>query len=175
MTLPPHPATGLLVVLMLASFAAPITRGEIHAIRASVRASAPRRDSFKMGTSKNPQGREITMNSVTLLCDGKPWLPVMGEFHYSRYPASEWRDELLKMKAGGITVVATYVFWIHHEEVKGQWDWAGQKSLREFVKICADVGSPEVVRLGPWCHGEVGNGGLPEWPLPMGRRPRLPA
>ena len=30
--------------------------------------------------------------------DGKPWLPVMGEFHFSRYPHCYWREELEKMK-----------------------------------------------------------------------------
>ena len=29
----------------------------------------------------------------------------MGEFHFARYPENEWRDELLKMKAGGIDIV----------------------------------------------------------------------
>jgi hypothetical protein len=41
----------------------------------------------------------------------------MGEFHYSRYPESEWESEILKMKAGGVQIVSTYVIWIHHEEV----------------------------------------------------------
>ena len=54
-----------------------------------------------------------------LLRGVKPWYPVMGEFHYSRYPSREWEIELRKMKALGITIVATDVFWIHHEEEKG--------------------------------------------------------
>jgi beta-galactosidase len=33
--------------------------------------------------------------------DGKPWLSVMGEFHFSRYPEEYWEEELLKMKAVG--------------------------------------------------------------------------
>ena len=89
----------------------------------------------------------------------------MGEFHYTRYPASEWRDELLKMKAGGISIVATYVFWIHHEEVEGEWNWADRHNLREFVQLAGSVGLKVIVRCGPWCHGEVRNGGLPEWLL----------
>src|SRR5580704_2794582 len=55
---------------------------------------------------------DIAWDSASLLRNGKPWIPVMGEFHFSRYPNAEWRDELLKMKAGGITLVSTYVFWI---------------------------------------------------------------
>ncbi len=40
--------------------------------------------------------------------------------------------KLLKMKAGGINTVATYVFWIHQEEEQGKFDWSGQRSLRIF-------------------------------------------
>src|SRR5688572_27482001 len=91
---------------------------------------------FRLGTAENPAGSTLTVDSKGLLMDGKRWLPVMGEFHYGRYPAREWRGELLKMKAGGIDIVATYVFWIHHEEVEGQWDWSGSRNLREFVQLC---------------------------------------
>jgi len=118
---------------------------------------------FKMGTSRRPDGSELTLNSRNLLLNGKPWLPVMGEFHFSRCPETDWRDELLKMKAGGVDIVSTYVFWIHHEEVDGQFDWPGQRSLRKFVETCAEVDIPVIVRCGPWCHGEVRNGGLPDW------------
>ena len=60
-----------------------------------------------MGTSARPDGSAVTFDAVSLRLDGRPLIPVMGEFHYSRYPASEWRQELLKMKAGGITIVST--------------------------------------------------------------------
>jgi beta-galactosidase len=70
---------------------------------------------------------------------------------------------LLKMKAGGITVVSTYVFWIHQEEEQGKFDWTGQRSLRDFLLLCQDLGLKVFVRMGPWCHGEVRNGGLPDW------------
>lgn len=116
-----------------------------------------------LGTAQAPDGHEITVDSRCLRRDGRPWLPVMGEFHYSRYPEAEWRDELLKMRMGGIDIVATYVFWIHHEEIEGVWDWSGRRDLRAFVSLCGELGLHIVVRLGPWCHGEVRNGGLPDW------------
>jgi hypothetical protein len=118
---------------------------------------------FKLGTTKNPAGHEISVNSRSLRFDGQPVFPVMGEFHYSRCPQSEWREELLKMKAGGVDIVATYVFWIHHEESEGQWDWSGQRDLKKFLQTCGEVGLKVVVRCGPWCHGEVRNGGFPDW------------
>lgn len=116
-----------------------------------------------MGTAKRPDGTTLTFDSQSLRLNDQPFIPVMGEFHFSRYPASEWREELMKMKAGGITIVATYCFWIHHEEVEGTWNWEGQRDLREFVRLCGEVGLNIIVRCGPWAHGEVRNGGLPDW------------
>lgn len=119
---------------------------------------------LKMG-GKNPHGVEIFANSRFLTLDGRPWLPVMGEFHFSRYPQTDWRTELLKMKAGGINIVATYIFWIHHEEAEGEWDWSGQRDLRRFVMECGEVGLLAYPRIGPWAHGECRNGGFPDWLL----------
>ena len=117
---------------------------------------------LKLG-GKNPQGVEINANSRFLTLDGAPWLPVMGEFHYSRYPNQDWRDELLRMKAGGIQIAATYVFWIHHEEIEGQFNWQGNLDLRRFVSLCGEVGLYAYPRIGPWAHGECRNGGFPDW------------
>jgi hypothetical protein len=113
------------------------------------------------GTS--PAGRVIAVNSRYLLLDGKPWLPVMGEFHYSRYPEQYWEEELLKMKAGGVQIVATYVFWNHHEEVEGQFDWSGSRNLRRFLELANEHGLFVFLRIGPYGHGEVRRGGLPDW------------
>lgn len=118
------------------------------------------------GTS--PTGHTIGINNRFLTMDGKPWLPVMGEFHYSRYPEAGWEEELLKMKAAGVQIVATYVFWIHHEEIEGQFDWTGQRDLRHFVELCAKHNLFVLVRIGPFAHGEVRNGGLPDWLLAAG-------
>jgi beta-galactosidase len=131
-------------------------------------AKEPVTTGFKMGTARAPDGSTLTLDSVSLMLDGKRWLPAMGEFHYARYPEAEWREELLKMKAGGIDVVSTYVFWIHHEEIEGQFDWSGNRSLRHFVQLCGELGLKSFVRCGPWDHGEVRNGGFPEWLVQKG-------
>ncbi len=117
---------------------------------------------------KSPAGHEIEVNSQYLTLDGKPWLPVMGEFHFSRYPEQYWEEELLKMKAGGVQIVATYLFWIHHEEIEGQFDWSGQRDLRRFIQLCQKHGLYVFLRIGPWSHGEARNGGLPDWVVQQG-------
>jgi hypothetical protein len=130
---------------------------------ASARTPAAQTAGFHMGTATAPGGHTIAVDSRSLLRDGKPWVPMSGEFHFSRCPESEWRDELLKMKAGAISIVASYIFWIHHEEVEGTWDWTGQRDLRKFLETCHEVGLSVLLRIGPWCHGEVRNGGFPDW------------
>jgi len=123
---------------------------------------------FDQGTAINPSGNSVRINAQGLFFDDTPVLPVMGEFHYSRFPDTEWRKELLKMKAGGINIVASYIFWIHHEEREGVYNWSGQRDIRKFVETCQEVGLPVVLRVGPWCHGECRNGGLPEWLVTSG-------
>jgi beta-galactosidase len=120
------------------------------------------------GTATSPSGHVLGLNERYLTFDGKPWLPVMGEFHFSRYPRAEWEGELLKMKAAGVNIVSTYVLWIHHEEVQGQFDWSGQRDLRAFAELCSKHGLLLVPRIGPWDHAEVRNGGLPDWVLKQG-------
>ena len=128
----------------------------------------PQAAGFNMGESHRPDGMVLTLDSNSLRLNGKPWMPVMGEFHYARYPENEWREELLKMKTGGVNTVATYVFWIYHEEIEGQFDWSGRRDLRHFIQLCGEVGLKVIVRCGPWDHGEVRNGGLPDWLLKKG-------
>lgn len=114
---------------------------------------------------KNPKGEEINVTSRYFTRNGKPWIGVMGEFHFSRYSRENWHRELAKMKAGGITIVSTYLFWIYHEEIEGKMDFDGDNDIRAFIEECKDVGLDVVIRIGPWVHGECRNGGFPDWLL----------
>lgn len=109
------------------------------------------------------QIRDVSWDAYSLMADGQRVVPAMGEVHYSRIPTDEWEAEIRKMKAGGITIIATYVFWNHIEEQEGVFRWDGQRNLRHFIEICQKEGLPVVLRLGPFCHGEVRNGGIPDW------------
>jgi hypothetical protein len=137
-------------------------------IDASQAYSEPGPARYDTGSAKAPSGRVLGVNSRYLTLDGKPWLPVMGEFHFSRFPESQWEEEILKMKAAAVNIVATYVIWIHHEEIEGQFDWKGQRNLRAFAQLCAKHGMYLLPRIGPWAHGEVRNGGFPDWLLKKG-------
>ena len=129
----------------------------------SCAATVVAQETFRFGTNVNPDGVKFEVDARGFIIGGKHVLPVMGEIHYARVPEQDWRREIQKMRAGGITIVATYVFWIHHEEEEGRWDWNGNKNLRKFIEICQEEQMPVVLRIGPFCHGEVYQGGFPVW------------
>ncbi|MCM2674504.1 beta-galactosidase [Alkalicoccobacillus plakortidis] len=112
---------------------------------------------------RNPNNEKIHFSNHFMMVDNNPIFGICGEFHFSRYDHTKWEDELLKMKMCGITIVPTYVIWNHHEEIKGEYDWTEDKSLRTFIQLCGKHGLHCILRIGPFAHGEVRNGGLPDW------------
>ncbi|MBR5535400.1 MAG: beta-galactosidase [Clostridia bacterium] len=120
------------------------------------------RGHLNMG-GENPYGEKFEVTSLCFERGGKPYIPVMGEYHFSRDKCENWYDELCKMKAGGVDIVATYVFWIYHEENEGDFDFTGDRDIRRFVLEAQRAGLDVFIRIGPWCHGECRNGGFPDW------------
>jgi hypothetical protein len=123
------------------------------------------------GSAKDGTRYGVTLNNWTR--DGKPWYPVSGEFHYVRYARSDWEMELAKMRALGVEIVATYVFWNHHENPQGQWDWTGNKDLRKFIEAARDQGMLVWLRVGPYINAEARNGAIPEF-ANKGKRSNAP-
>jgi len=117
---------------------------------------------IKLG-GQDPSGNKIDVTNFYLTWNGKPHFVVSGEFHYSRYPRERWEEEILKIKAGGVNVLATYVFWMFHEETQGVFEWEGEKSLRHFIELCGKHDLKVILRIGPFDHGEWRNGGFPDW------------
>lgn len=110
-------------------------------------------------------GHKFAVTNQYVTRDGKPYIYRMGEMHFSRIDERDWETELRKMKEGGIDIVASYLFWIHHEEVEGEFNFSGNRNLKKFCQICRRVGMPMFLRMGPWAHGEARNGGFPDWLL----------
>lgn len=147
------------LILLLVSVSA---NCQTISINANIEPQKVIKGSLKMGHS-GPKGKEITINNKYLSLAGKPKVPVMGEIHFSRCNPEKWEDLILKMKANGITIISTYVFWIFHEEKEGVFNWEGRNNLRRFIELCNKHNIWAYPRIGPWCHGEVRNGGLPDW------------
>ncbi len=117
---------------------------------------------LKMGESSS-NGDVIDVNNLYITKNGKPFIPVMAEIHYARLPRSEWEDRIIKMKANGINVISTNLFWIRHEQIEGKFDFSGDLDIRYFVSLCQKHGLYCALRIGPWITAECRNGGLPEW------------
>lgn len=111
----------------------------------------------------SPAGVVLTLTSRGLARDGVPLLPYAGELHPSRVPAGSWDADLGKMKAGGLDVVSAYVSWLHVEDARGAPDWSGGRNLTAFLLAAQRAGLLVALRIGPWCHGELRNGGFPNW------------
>jgi hypothetical protein len=120
------------------------------------------KSSLKLG-GKNPKGEEISFTNYYMELNEKPFFGICGEFQYSRYPYQYWEEEILKIKMSGINIIASYIFWIHHEEEEGIFDWNENKNLKYFIDLCSKHELFVIIRIGPFDHGECRNGGLPDW------------
>lgn len=115
----------------------------------------------------------IGLTSRYLTRKGEPWFPVSGELHFTRVPRESWRRRLRAMRNGGVNTVATYLFWNHYQpERDAPPSFEGDRDISAFVDLCAETGLEVVLRIGPWCHGEVRNGGFPDWVQAAGVRHR---
>ncbi len=112
---------------------------------------------------RDNRGNEMAFTSYYLTINGKPFFGIQGECHYSRVHEGQWEDTVMKMKMGGINTVSTYCFWNHHEEEEGRFRFDGNRNVRKFIEICHKHGMYVIVRIGPYAHGEVRNGGIPDW------------
>jgi hypothetical protein len=154
----------LTIIFLLLSVSISIKSQKIYNINASAVMQEPLKGIFKMG-DPGPDKNAILVNSLYITIGSKPVLPVMGEMQFSRVRADQWEDCILKMKACGINIISTYLFWNQHEEIEGEFNWAGEKDLRAFIKLCQKHDMYVIVRMGPWSHGEARNGGTPDWIL----------
>ncbi|GGF38603.1 hypothetical protein GCM10010922_12440 [Microbacterium sorbitolivorans] len=153
----------------------PMTEATTNVVR--VTAPKPATETpLEMGDDRSVE-QSIRLTSRYVTVDGTPWIPVMGEYHFSRDLPQRWETELRKLKAGGISVLATYLIWNIHEDVEGEVRWDGHRDVRRFIEIADRVGLKVMLRIGPWAHGEARNGGFPDWlqAMPMRHRSDDPA
>ena len=118
---------------------------------------------FENLSGADTDGNSLDFTNYYMQYNKNPLYIIMGEFHYSRYPHTEWENEVIKIKMSGVNTIATYIFWNMHERKKGVFDYSGDLDLRRFVQICKKHGLYVVLRIGPFAHGEVRNGGIPDW------------
>lgn len=109
----------------------------------------------------------IQIRDKQIIVDGKPTLIMCGEVHYYRLQRSEWQDRIDKLKDAGCNAVASYVPWLCHEPLEGQFDLDGhtrpELDLGGFIDLCRDNGLYFFVRPGPFIMAEMKNEGIPFW------------
>ena len=71
----------------------------------------------------------------------------------------------MKMKAGGLNAVQTYIAWNVHEPVHGQYNFEGDADLVSFIELANSVGLLVILRPGPFICAEWEFGGYPPWLL----------
>ena len=113
-------------------------------------------------SGEGPRG-SIGFTNQSMLVNDVPFFGISGEIHYSRVSPDQWEDTLIKAKCGGVNLIATYVFWNVHEEVEGTFRFDGCRDIRRFIELCGKHDLMVILRIGPFDHGEMRNGGLPDW------------
>jgi len=106
---------------------------------------------------------EFVLGDSSFLLDGKPFLMISGEMHYTRVPREAWRQRMRMARAMGLNTIGTYVFWNVHEPEKGVFDFSGNNDIAEFVRTAKEEGLWVVLRPSPYVCAEWEFGGYPYW------------
>lgn len=109
----------------------------------------------------------VTLSNQQLIIDHQPTIIIAAEFHYFRTPKSAWKERLLLLKENGFNTIATYIPWLWHESVQGQFDLTGithpEKDLAGFLDLVSELGFMIIARPGPYIMAETINEGIPSW------------
>ena len=110
---------------------------------------------------------DITYTQRGFMIDGTPNMLIGGSFHYPRATPREWPGIFAEMKANGLNLVQTYVFWDVHEPAEGDYFFpdnpADPANLVLFLKLAQEAGLYVHLRIGPYACAEWNNGGIPLW------------
>ena len=107
--------------------------------------------------------RTVSVTRDGISIDGRPFILLAGQLHYFRYPKAEWRDLLLKAKAGGLNTIDTVIPWNLHEPEPGRFNFAEEADLPAYIDLCGELGLFVIARPGPYICAEWENGGFPAW------------
>ena len=113
-----------------------------------------------------PARHTFALSKTEFLLDGAPFQIKAGEMHPARIPAEYWRHRIRMAKAMGLNTIAAYIFWNHHEETEGRFDFTtGSRDIARFIRIAQEEGMWVLLRPGPYVCAEWDFGGLPPYLL----------
>ncbi len=105
-----------------------------------------------------------------LFIDGKQRILISGDYPYYRDNILNWEKKIKKIKELGIDIITFYIPWRHHITEKTATyllDKEGSnKNLIYFIKLAKKYKLYCIIKPGPFIHGEVPIGGLPDYVTP---------
>eukprot|EP00966_Prymnesium_polylepis_P328730 7384501-Prymnesium_polylepis.3 len=105
----------------------------------------------------------VSYDSRAITLNGEHALFISGAVHPPRGTQGDWDSWFDSAKANGLNMLQVYVFWNFHEEVEGEFNFAGRGDLSEFVGRAGKAGMFVNLRVGPYVCAEWTYGGLPTW------------
>jgi len=114
------------------------------------------------------QAYNVSYDKRALTLNGEGALFLSGAVHPPRGTPDDWQGWFASAKANGLNMLQVYVFWNFHEEVEGQYNFAGRGNLTLFMEKAAAAGIFINLRIGPYVCAEWTYGGLPAW---LGEKP----
>lgn len=120
--------------------------------------------SFK--ESERKPKHTFKLGETEFLLDGKPFQIISGELHPARIPPEYWQHRIRMAKAMGCNTISVYIFWNHHEQEEGIYDFTtGNRNLKQFIEIVEEEEMWLIVRPGPYVCAEWELGGIPPYLL----------
>lgn len=103
--------------------------------------------------------------------DQKPMVFNSSDYPYYRDESTLWTEKLIALKKIGIQVISAYIPWRHHQiDPAEKPDFSGRtqsnRDAHRFLNICQENGLSVILKPGPFIHGELNFGGLPDWTCP---------
>ncbi len=113
--------------------------------------------------TSHPSPAPVTWDTNAYRIAGQPTWLLSGEMHYFKTSRGDWRRRLVQLKCAGFNTVSVYMPWNYHELTEGAWDFGGERDVRHFLDLAAELGLYVVARPGPYICNEWNAGGLPAW------------
>lgn len=109
----------------------------------------------------------IEFKQKKIYIDNEPIIIMAGEIHYFRLKPSQWQHAIDELKAAGMNTVASYIPWVIHEQIEGDFDLDGkykeQYNLNKFLDLVLANDLYFIPRPGPYTMAEMVGDGIPPW------------
>ena len=118
--------------------------------------------------------QRCAMKDGVFYLDGEALFLSTADYPYYRDDAGNWPDRLQKLKDIGHRIISLYIPWRHHEV-----DWGGERiidfdgktlenrNVIRLLDLCRELSLLVIAKPGPFIHGELNYGGLPDRVCPQ--------